>query len=135
MLVSGLAANAGTEFCTLDFVAGCWSPRRCHQLARPIPAGNRGAATGKPGLKAAGRSQILWPYAHLESRKSFGFRTIQDCPKDLEALPRHPEPAVTWHSGFREGAHARPKATRVHHAARRRSSVAACGAFRCPALL
>jgi hypothetical protein len=26
MLVSGLAANAGTELCTLDFVAASWSP-------------------------------------------------------------------------------------------------------------
>jgi hypothetical protein len=47
-----------------------------------------------------------------------GFRTIQVCPKDLRALPGHPEPAVSWHSGFRGGAHARRKATPVHHAAR-----------------
>jgi hypothetical protein len=48
------------------------------------------------------------------------FRTIQVYPKDLRALPGHPEPAVSWHSGFRGGAHARPKTTPVHHAARRR---------------
>src|SRR5262249_35580875 len=30
------------------------------------------------------------------------FRTIQVCPKDLRALPAHPAPAVSWHSGFRE---------------------------------
>jgi|SRR5215831_3700753 len=24
-------------------------------------------------------------------------RTIQVCPKDLQALPGHPEPAVSWH--------------------------------------
>src|SRR2546429_5671628 len=34
------------------------------------------------------------------------FRTIQVYPKDLRALPGHPEPAVSWHSGFRGGAHA-----------------------------
>src|SRR5262245_20149860 len=57
-----------------------------------------------------------------------GFRTIQVCPKDLRALPVHPEPTVSWHSGFRGGAHARPKTTRVHHAHRRRGRVAARGA-------
>src|SRR5262249_21337673 len=31
------------------------------------------------------------------------FRTIQVHPKDLRVLPGHPEPAVSWHSGFREG--------------------------------
>jgi len=30
-------------------------------------------------------------------------RTIQVHPKDLRVLPGHPEPAVSWHSGFREG--------------------------------
>src|SRR5256884_2854033 len=57
------------------------------------------------------------------------FRTIQVCPKDLRALPGHPEPAVSWHSGFRGGAHARPKTTLVDHASRRRGGgVAARGA-------
>src|SRR5215510_11355798 len=46
------------------------------------------------------------------------FRTIQVYPKDLRALPGHPEPAVSRHSGFPGGAHARPKTTPVHHAAR-----------------
>src|SRR5262249_40980951 len=55
------------------------------------------------------------------------FRTIQVCPKDLGALPGHPEPAVSWHNGFRGGAHARPKTTPVHHPARRRGGVAARG--------
>src|SRR5262245_48708515 len=31
------------------------------------------------------------------------FRGFQVCAKDLRALPVHPEPAVSWHSGFREG--------------------------------
>jgi hypothetical protein len=31
------------------------------------------------------------------------FRTIQVHPKDLRALPLHPGPAVSWHSGFRRG--------------------------------
>jgi hypothetical protein len=57
-----------------------------------------------------------------------GFRTFQVCAKDLRALPGHPEPALSWHSGFRGGAHVRPKTTPVHHAARRRGVVAARGA-------
>jgi len=55
---------------------------------------------------------------------SCDFRTIQAYPKDLRALPVHPEPAVSWHSGFRGGAHARHKTTPVHHAAWRSSRVA-----------
>src|SRR5215472_19243251 len=47
------------------------------------------------------------------------FRTIQVYPKDLRVLPGHPEPAVSRHSGFRGGAHARSKTTPVHHTARR----------------
>jgi hypothetical protein len=43
-------------------------------------------------------------------------------PKDLRVLPGHPEPALSWHSGFRGGAHARPQTTPVHYAARRRGS-------------
>jgi hypothetical protein len=39
-------------------------------------------------------------------------------------LPGHAEPAVSWLSGFRGGAHVRPKTTPVHHAARRRGGVA-----------
>src|SRR5215472_4645093 len=58
-----------------------------------------------------------------------GFGTFQVYPKDLRTLPRHPDPAVSWHSGFRGGAHARPKKTPVHHAAwRRGGSMAARGA-------
>src|SRR4029077_13195739 len=49
-------------------------------------------------------------------------RTFQVYPKDLRVLPGHAEPAVSWHSGFRGGAHARPKTTAVHHAAGRRGS-------------
>src|SRR5438874_1650254 len=50
------------------------------------------------------------------------FRTIQVYPKDLRALPGNPEPAVSWLSGFRGGAHARPRTTPVHDAARGRRS-------------
>jgi hypothetical protein len=53
------------------------------------------------------------------------FRTIQGYPKDLRVLSGHAEPAVSWHSGFRGGAHVRPKTTPVHHAPRRRGGVAA----------
>ena len=56
------------------------------------------------------------------------FRTIQVCPKDLRELPGHPEPAVSWHSGFRGGVHARPKMTPVHYAAERRGGLSARGA-------
>jgi len=62
------------------------------------------------------------------TRLAARFRTIQVCPKDLRALPGHPVPAVSWHSGFRGGAHARSTTTPVHHAARRRCGVAARGA-------
>ena len=41
---------------------------------------------------------LVWLEAHRPT-----FRTIQICPKDLRALPGHPEPEVSWHSGFREG--------------------------------
>src|SRR5262245_36050698 len=37
------------------------------------------------------------------------------------ALPRQAERAVSWHSGFRGGAHARGRTAPIHHAARRRS--------------
>src|SRR6516164_2006562 len=57
------------------------------------------------------------------------FRTIQVYPKDVGMLPGHPEPAVSWHSGFRRGAHGRHQTTPVHHAARRcGGGVAARGA-------
>src|SRR5262249_53886076 len=66
---------------------------------------------------------------HMMSACLARFRTIQVEPEDLRALPGHPEPAVSWHSGFRGGAHARPKTTAVHHAARQRGGfVAARGA-------
>jgi hypothetical protein len=58
-----------------------------------------------------------------------GFRTIQVYPNDVRALPGHPELAVSWQNGFRGGAHARPLATPVPDAARRRGGgVAAHGA-------
>src|SRR5262249_43315036 len=40
---------------------------------------------------------------------SCDFRTIQVYPKDPRALPRQPDLAVSWPSGFRGGAHARHK--------------------------
>src|SRR5215510_5363710 len=58
-------------------------------------------------------------WTHFEGWRTARFRTIQVYPKDLRVLPVHPEPAVSWHGGFRGGAHARPKATPVHHAVRR----------------
>jgi Putative transposase len=54
---------------------------------------------------------------------------IQVYLKDLRALPVHPEPALSWHRGFRRGAHARHKTTPVSHASRRHCGrVAARGA-------
>src|SRR4051812_27525133 len=77
------------------------------------------------------RSQVCYPLS--ETRTVPGatsrFRTIQACPKDLAALPMHPEAAVAWHDGFRRGAHARHGTTPVHHARWRRCGrVAARGA-------
>ena len=40
--------------------------------------------------------------ADARAAPSCDFRTIQVYPKDLRALPVHPEPAVSWHSGFGE---------------------------------
>src|SRR2546423_9159128 len=62
-----------------------------------------------------------WELSPGAAAPSCDFRTFQVCPKDLRALPGHPEPAVSWHSGFRGGAHVRRKATPVHHAAGQRS--------------
>ena len=88
----------------------CKSALCCALSARPRSACKAG--------QTVARGQRLTPR----------FRTFQVHPKDLRALPGHPEPGVSWPSGFQEGAHARPKATRVHYAARRRGSVAARGA-------
>src|SRR5262249_4073170 len=105
------AVRAAKEAATTASTRGlCRSPYRLPR--RLNPAFHRALAICPPQLGAP-----------------LGFRTIQACPKDLRVLPGHPEPAVSWHSGFRGGAHARPKATPVHHAARRRGSrVAARGA-------
>jgi hypothetical protein len=46
---------------------------------------------------------------------------FRSTPRTCGALPLHPDPALSWHSGFREGAHARRGTTPVHHAGRRRS--------------
>jgi hypothetical protein len=34
-------------------------------------------------------------------------RSFRSLPRTCRALPEHPGPAVSWHGGFREGAHAR----------------------------
>jgi hypothetical protein len=44
-----------------------------------------------------------------QERRQWLIPSIQNdsgLPKDLQVLPEHPEPAVSWHSGFRRGAHA-----------------------------
>ena len=48
------------------------------------------------------------------------FRTIQAWPGIRRVLSRQPQCAVAWHWFWLEGAHARRKTARVHHAARRR---------------
>src|SRR5262249_55594994 len=58
---------------------------------------------------------------------------FRSTPKDLRALPAHPEPAVSWPGGFRGGAHARPKATPVPHATGRHGSGVAAGGARAAA--
>src|SRR5262245_33055143 len=55
------------------------------------------------------------------------FRTIQGCPKDLPVPSGQPWRAVSWHSGFRGGAHARRKTARIDSPARRSGDVAARG--------
>src|SRR5437763_14934866 len=44
----------------------------------------------------------------MDQPRSRRFRTIQPYPKDLRVLPGHPDPAVSWHSGFRGGAGEEP---------------------------
>ena len=63
-----------------------------------------------------------------------GAAAIQVHPKDLRALPKHPEFAVSWPGGFRGGAHARPKATPVPHAACRRGGGVAAARAQQPAM-
>jgi ABC-type uncharacterized transport system substrate-binding protein len=78
------------------------------------------ATAGTPSTFAAKAASTTIPIVFLTgpspgaAAPSCDFRTFQVCPKDLRALPGHPEPAVSWHSGFRGGAHARPKTTPVH---------------------
>src|SRR5262245_35852389 len=50
------------------------------------------------------------------------FRTIQVCLKDLRVLWRQLKRTVSWHSGFRRGAHGPRDKAPIDHAARRRSS-------------
>ena len=65
------------------------------------------ASTRAFSLDGRGRKPRLWrrrKHEDLQMRATPPFRTIQVCSKDLRALPVHPEPAVSWHSGFRGGA-------------------------------
>jgi hypothetical protein len=91
------------------------------------PTSNRSDPGGaaKYSVTPVGRTAVC-PAASCQRLDSERFRSA---PRTCGALPGHAEPAVSWHSGFRGGAHARYKATPVHHAARRRDSgVAARGA-------
>src|SRR5262249_38085506 len=106
---------------------------RCQWQGRVLGSGTRTTST-RCATPSWRRTQVQKLLARLGSRfplivydASFPgritrlrFRTFQICAKDLRALPGHPEPAVSWHSGFRRGAHARHKTTPVSHAARRR---------------
>src|SRR5262245_20570235 len=66
----------------------------------------------------------------LISRRANGLgKPPQVQPKDLTVLPRQRKGAVSWHSGFRRGPHARPQTTPIRHAAwRHGGDVAFCGA-------
>jgi hypothetical protein len=48
----------------------------------------------------------------------FGSKEVSHTPSWRRA--QNPEPALSWHSGFRGGAHARHKTASFHHALRRR---------------
>src|SRR5262249_11681802 len=94
-----------------------------------LPRRSRLAMQLKPGLSRRETARTRRAAWRRRCRQGGGFRRFQVCPKDLRELPGHPEPAVSWHSGFRGGAHARPKTTPVHYAAERRcGGVAARGA-------
>jgi hypothetical protein len=70
--------------------------------------------------------ELLTRCAHgirRKGRPKVRFQNDSGLAQGLTALPVHTKGAVNWHSGVRGGAHARPKATPVHHAARRRSGV------------
>jgi hypothetical protein len=92
----------------------CWvshrlKPIRGHRaLVRTDPCPKPGEASRRPGAAA--------PHGARSERL-----------RGLRMLPGHPEPALSWRTGFRGGAHARPKAAPVHRAARRRGGVAASG--------
>ena len=58
--------------------------------------------SGRNGIEIPQCSGLL-PGVQTAKMLSARFRTIQVYPKDLRALPVHPEPGVSWHiSGFRE---------------------------------
>jgi hypothetical protein len=68
-------------------------------------------------LRSSGMRRRDCPrFSDLNRLTSERFRST---PRTCGALPAHPEPTVSWHRGFRRGAHARHKTTPVHHAARR----------------
>jgi hypothetical protein len=98
----------------------------CPRKFRPVLGYSLSVANGRK----AECSDETFPGPPLDVRAWWPpFRTFQVHAKDLRVLPRHPERAVSWHSGFRGGAHARRWKARVHHAARRRRGrVAARGA-------
>src|SRR5215831_3065196 len=65
----------------------------------PRSAGSRLLALSSTARSACEARQTLAAGRRLAAQ----FRTIQVYPKDLRVLPGHPEPAVSWHSGFRRG--------------------------------
>src|SRR5205814_8469677 len=106
------------------------TPARCRRGSATRTSSTRCAIPSWPptGLRTSGDRRFAAAGAAAPCVPA-PFRTIQVYPKDLRALPVHPKPALSWHSGFRGGAHARPQTTPVHHAARRcGSGVAARGA-------
>jgi hypothetical protein len=69
-----------------------------------LSAGHRAAGHDQdnPSRGRSNRSGACAGIIGGQAARRLDFRTIQVYPKDLRALPGHPEPAVRWHSGFRE---------------------------------
>jgi len=65
-----------------------------------------GAATAASAQSSGKLNVSSTTYATtLPLLSAVGRTSIQVCPKDRRALPGHPKPAVSWHSGFWGGAH------------------------------
>src|SRR6516162_11391220 len=71
---------------------------KCHQYQAPIVRSNWRIRQ----LTLASQRSTEFRPATAEHIQPARFRTIQVYPKDLRALPLHPKPALSWHSGSGE---------------------------------